>query len=122
MATNIKRQGPVQTLRYTNTGSAISSGDVVDLGSFCGIALEDIAASTGVGTVNVGGVEAELTSDTGTAWSVGDPVYWTGSAATKTAGSNTPLGIVTQAKASGGTTGRIALIGINAAPTALANW
>ena len=122
MATNIKKQAPVQTLEYTNSGSAISSGDVVAFTGFCGIALEDIAATTGVGTVNVGGCEAEVTAETGVAWSVGDKIYWDGSEATKTSTSNTPMGICTVAKASATATGTVALLGIGGANSADTTW
>lgn len=54
MATNYVQQGGV--IQYANAGSAISSGDVVVMGHTIGVALEDIAATTGVGSVAIEGV------------------------------------------------------------------
>jgi len=54
MSANYKQKG--NTLEYSNTGSAISSGDVVTVGDLLGIAETDIAATTGVGTVAIEGV------------------------------------------------------------------
>jgi predicted RecA/RadA family phage recombinase len=54
MATNFVNDGKVIT--YANTGSAISSGDVVVVGQQLGIALVDIAATTGTGSVALSGV------------------------------------------------------------------
>jgi predicted RecA/RadA family phage recombinase len=62
MAANLyKAGGEIRTVTYTNTGSAISSGDVVVLGGTdakkcrVGVALEDIAASSGTGQVAISG-------------------------------------------------------------------
>lgn len=60
MATNYVK-GPIHSVTYSNTGSAISSGDVVILGGAdgkkcrVGIAMEDIAATSGTGQVAVTG-------------------------------------------------------------------
>lgn len=54
MATNHVQGGGV--IQYANAGSAIAAGDVVVMGHTIGVALEDIAASTGVGSVAVEGV------------------------------------------------------------------
>lgn len=54
MATNYVQAGEVIT--YTNAGSAISAGDVVVIGNQIGVALVDIAASTGTGSVAIEGV------------------------------------------------------------------
>lgn len=52
--------GPGEVIDYVNAGSAISSGDrieLVDTGTgMLGVALEDIAATTGVGAVAISGV------------------------------------------------------------------
>lgn len=62
MAANLyKAGGEIRSVTYTNSGSAISAGDVVVLastdGKKCrvGVALDDIAASTGTGQVAVSG-------------------------------------------------------------------
>jgi len=68
-------------LTYTNASTAIASGDVVVLGSTrIGVAVTDIAATTGVGEVSVQGVHV-LAATTAEAYSVGDVLYW--STATK---------------------------------------
>lgn len=54
MATNYDSEGAVIT--YSNTGSAISAGDVVVVGEQIGVALVDIAATTGTGSVAMSGV------------------------------------------------------------------
>lgn len=54
MATNYVNDGRVIT--YSNTGSAISSGDVVVINNIIGVALEDIAATSGTGSVAIEGV------------------------------------------------------------------
>jgi len=54
MATNYVQEGDV--INYSNSGSAISSGDVVAMGNILGVALVDIAATTGSGAVGIRGV------------------------------------------------------------------
>ena len=49
-----KRKG--ESLVYSNTGSAILAGAVVVMGNSVGVALEDIAATTGTGMVGIEGV------------------------------------------------------------------
>ena len=57
MATNY--EGPGDVIQYSNAGSAIASGDVVVLGTnslaTVGVALCDIAATSGVGSVAISG-------------------------------------------------------------------
>lgn len=54
MAKTFVQEG--KTIDYLNAGSAISAGDVIAIGNMLGVALEDIAATTGVGSVMVEGV------------------------------------------------------------------
>jgi predicted RecA/RadA family phage recombinase len=54
MTTNYVQRGDVVT--YSNAGSAIAAGDVVVMGHTIGVALADIAASTGTGPVAIEGV------------------------------------------------------------------
>ena len=81
MATNYI--GPGEVINYTNTGSAISSGDVVEINGtshgMLGVALEDIAATTGVGAVAISGV-FEIVKVTGAVIGVGEAVFWDTSA------------------------------------------
>jgi len=73
MAINYVREG--DSLQYTNTGSAISSGDEVVMNDVLGVALVDIAASTGTGEVAIEGVFT-LTKVAGTAAAVGETMHW----------------------------------------------
>lgn len=77
MAANYKGVG--NTIQYSNTGTAISSGDVVIVGSLVGIAETDIAATTGVGTVNIEG-EYEVACNSADVISVGQVLDWDASA------------------------------------------
>jgi predicted RecA/RadA family phage recombinase len=98
-------------VKYVNSGSAISAGVPVDLGALYGIPQEDIAATTGTGTLHVKG-EFELAANTGIAFAVGEPVYWDAANArcdkAGTSGSKY-IGMCTLAKASADTTVRINL-------------
>ena len=60
---------------YANTGAAISSGDVVALGNRIGIAVTDIAATTGLGAVALTGAHT-LAKTVGEVYNQGDSVYW----------------------------------------------
>jgi predicted RecA/RadA family phage recombinase len=76
MTTKVVQDG--NTYEYTNAGSAISSGDPVAVGTvsaFLGIAANDIAASTGVGTLIVEGV-VTLPKVTAAVFAAGDQVLW----------------------------------------------
>lgn len=73
MGTGAKGKG--ETIQYTNTGSAITGGDVVIVGNLVCIAAEDIAASTGVGTLWVTGRHA-ATKATGAAIGQGETVIY----------------------------------------------
>ncbi len=111
MATNITRDG--KTITYDNAGSAISSGDVVVIGNSIGIAITDIAATTGTGAVQIEGV-ATVAAENDAAFSQGDELFWDTSAkeATKTANANTvSAGMCFAAKASSATTVQVKLIG-----------
>lgn len=66
---------PGETLTYTNTGSAISSGDVVVVGKQIGVAATDIAATTGVGELYMEGV-FELPKVSTAVIAVGENVIW----------------------------------------------
>lgn len=63
---------------YANTGSAITAGDVVKAANFLGIAVNDIAATTGVGPVQVKGI-VKVTKTGSQAWTLGQPIFYSGS-------------------------------------------
>lgn|GEM_PF-5698359 len=103
-------------INFTNTGSAISAGDIVIVRSgtagVCGIAVTDIAATTGTGQLEIGGVHA-LTAVTG-ALAYGALVYrGTLGTVTGTSTSGTLLGYVVAAKTTASTT---AFVLVNANP------
>lgn len=77
MATNYIEVG--DTIEYTNSGSAISSGDVVVVGAMVCVALTDIAASGGVGTLATRGV-FDLAKTSGAVIDQGTEVIWDSSA------------------------------------------
>lgn len=64
---------------YSNTGSAITAGDVVPLATgtsgTIGIAVADIAATTGSGEVEKRGI-FEMPKATGEAMTIDQVVYW----------------------------------------------
>lgn len=95
---NFVRDGKVLT--YANAGSAISSDDVVLIGSIVGVAVVDIPATTGIGAVQIEGV-FNLAAAAG-AWTAGQALYWDAGASnfTTTSSGNTKAGIATVAKAS----------------------
>jgi predicted RecA/RadA family phage recombinase len=110
MAKNYIQCGDV--INYQNSGSAITSGSVVKIGSLMGIAMTDIAATTGVGAVAIEGVFGPVAKETGQAWVQGDQLYWDAgnSRFTKTSTSNTAAGHAFEPAASGDTTGYIRLL------------
>lgn len=113
MSTNkVNNEGAV--IEYSNTGSAISSGDVVQTGDLVGIAATDIAATTGVGSVEIEGVFT-VAKVTGVAWIQGDKVDWDasnsafGKGITTASGDVTNCGIAFKAAASGDATAQVKL-------------
>ena len=108
MSTN--RLGDAPSITYTNGGAAISSGDIVVLGSAgivtVGIALTDIA-SGGTGEVAIEG-EFELPAVNGAAFEAGESVDYDSSggavddnAMTAAAGDVSDFGIATETKTAG---------------------
>jgi predicted RecA/RadA family phage recombinase len=96
--TNYKQPGKV--MEYVNAGSAISSGAIVPVGDQCGIAIADIAATTGRGSLSLEGVY-ECPKDGDEAFAQGDALYYDAAdgTVTKTAAGNTPFGIAFEAAA-----------------------
>lgn len=110
MATNFVQDGDI--LLYSNTGSAIASGDVVPMSSRCGIALSDIAATSGTGACSLCGVYS-VPKATGQTWTAGQAIFWDSGAgkATTTATANTPMGFAFADATSGATSGNVELSG-----------
>jgi predicted RecA/RadA family phage recombinase len=77
MAKNLVQGEEIVTVPYSNVGSAITSGSVVVLTHCVGVALGDIAATTGVGTVAVGGNGVwRLPKVTASAVLIGEKLIW----------------------------------------------
>lgn len=89
-------------IQYANVGAAIAVGAVIDLAHRAGIAIVDIAATTGIGSVAVAGCFVKA-KDTSTI-ALGDVVYWdvSESKVSTTQGAGDPrLGIAVRAAATG---------------------
>lgn len=74
MTTKYLQKGEV--LEYSNSGSAISANDVVVIGRRVGIALADIAATTGKGSVALVGVFEGMGAVNNSAFAQGDNLYY----------------------------------------------
>lgn len=75
MATNIIGTGEI--VQYTNTGTAIAAGDMVLIGNLLGVALTDIAATTGVGSVQISGCVVKDVAKDGSSLNFGQgALYW----------------------------------------------
>lgn len=113
MATNSYSEGNV--VEYSNTGAAIASGAVVAMNDIVGIAITDIAATTGVGSVAIEGAFV-VPKTTGTAWNVGDSIDWDASASefhkgvTPAAGDVVLAAVCIVAAAAGAATGVVKLV------------
>ena len=105
------------SVTYTNAGSAISAGDPVVMGAAgivtVGIALTDIAATTGVGEVAITGV-FDMLATTGAAFTAGESVDYDDStglvddnAMTPAAGDVSDFGIAMETIATAGAGSRV---------------
>lgn len=96
-----------KTIQYTNTGSAIVSGQCVPYGNLATFAVTDIAATTGVGALEVANGIYTVTAATG-AWTVGQPLYMVSDGSFTTASTgNTACGFAAAAKTTAATTGNV---------------
>lgn len=85
---------PGITVTYTNAGSTIASGGVVDLGSRVGIA-ENAIPNGHTGRIYMDGV-FQLPAIT--TFAAGTALYWDGSKVVSTASTNTPVGVAVDAE------------------------
>ena len=122
MTTKYQQEGGVIT--YANSGSAIAAGDVVVMGHTIGIALTDIAATTGSGAVAVEGVFSGVPKVTAAVFTQGEKLIWDvsagkfdDSAATPATGDVTGAAIAWVAGANNETTCTIKLTPGNATVT-----
>lgn len=101
---------PGQIMEYSNSGSAISSGDPVVIGNRIGVAITDIAATSGVGSVQMEGV-FELDKDGDESFTQGDALFFdsSDSTLTKTATGNKWAGYAFEAAAEAATKCRVKL-------------
>lgn len=92
---------PGDYIDYVNAGSAISAGDIVQAGDIIGVAVNDIAASTGVGPLLIKGI-IKVTKTGSQAWTLGQTVYYAGSNTfTTVASGNARAGVAAAAVGSG---------------------
>lgn len=106
--TNYVQAGEI--MEYANGGTAISSGDTVVIGNRVGVAITDIAATTGTGSVALTGVYS-MAKDPDEAFSQGDLLFYDSSddTYTKTATGNKHAGVAFEAAASDATTCKVLL-------------
>lgn len=78
MAVQFQQEG--ETINYSNSGSAIAAGSVVAIGHMIGIALVDIAATTGTGAVAIEGVFSGIPKVTAAVFVQGEKLLWDTSA------------------------------------------
>lgn len=105
-----KQYKPHGKIDYTNAGAAISPNAIVAIGRYVGMALNDIAASTGLGPVAVMDI-VQVTKTAGTAWTQGLEIFWDAGASSFTTvpTGNTFAGFAAEAATSGATTGYLDL-------------
>lgn len=91
--------------------AAVASGGAVLLGALFGVAVHEAASGESV-TIDLRGVY-DLPKATGSAWTVGERIYWdaTAGAATDVATNNTEIGKATAAAISAAIVGRVRLNG-----------
>lgn len=116
MAANVTFYQEGRRQLYTNAGSAIVAGDVVILRSGtsgkCGVAVADIAATTGTGQVETRGVFKTTAKTSGEAWTHGQVLYTDGTSITSTSSTTfTRVGTAVGTAASADTTAYFELNG-----------
>jgi predicted RecA/RadA family phage recombinase len=106
--TNYKQPGDI--MEYSNSSTAISSGDPVVIGNRLGVAITDIAATTGVGSVQMVGV-FQLDKDADESFTQGDALFYdaSDSTLTKTATGNTWAGYAFEGAETSATSCRVKL-------------
>lgn len=110
MAANVSFHSTGKRQSYSNSGSAIAAGDIVILRSGTsgkvGVAVTDIAATTGTGNVEVCGVYYTTAKASGEAWTDGLVLYTDGTSITSTSSTTfTRVGVAMGTAASAATTG-----------------
>lgn len=89
--------------------AAVVSGDFVQVNSYMfGIATNDAASGAEV-VIKTEGV-FDIVKASGAAWAVGDLIYWSGTAGTKTVSTNVLIGVCVAAAVSGAVVGRVKLL------------
>lgn len=89
-------KGEYRTVDYTAPSGGVEAGEIIVEGDQCFIAHTDadagdlMALASGGGSYKV----AKASGSGGDAFSMGDKVWWSGTAAEATGTSNTPLGFV----------------------------
>lgn len=68
--------GEGRSIPYTPSGSALSAGDVVDLGDFVGIAITDIADGQQGALAIEGEFYVDKKQSPAETWTLGEKLYW----------------------------------------------
>ena len=119
--------GDDDVILYTNAGAAIAAGDLVVMGHTIGVALVDIAATTGTGNVAIGGIVSGVPKVSAAVFAVGEklildvsatPPAFDDSAATPASGDITGGAIAVVAGANTETTCAVKLTPGNTTKTA----
>ena len=96
------------TVSFTAAADTLSGAPVL-IGSLFGVAVADVKNGD-PGEMMLSGV-FDLPKTTGQAWTIGQLLYWSGTAVTNVASTNKLIGAALSASASGDTTGRVRLNG-----------
>lgn len=89
--------------------AAVASGDFVQVNSYM-YGFATAAAANGAEVVILTEGVFDAVKLAGAAWAVGDLLYWSGAAFTKTVGTNTLCAVAVAAAVSGATVGRVKLL------------
>lgn len=108
MARNFVQPGETLTLTAPRT---IASGSGILVGALFAVALADAATGKPVEARRIG--VWDIAKAAGAAWTPGQKLYWDNTAfnVTSTVGTNTLIGVATQAAASAAVVGRVLLTG-----------
>jgi predicted RecA/RadA family phage recombinase len=91
---------------------AVTAGQGVLIGSLFGVAVTDAASGAQVQLACEG--VFDLAKTTAQAWTVGQLLYWSGTAVTTTVGTNKLIGVCVAAADAAATVGRVRLTGASA--------
>lgn len=104
---------PGDTVAVTAPATVLSGAGVL-VGSLFGIASGDAASGAEV-LINTTGVY-DMAKTAAQAWTSGQLIYWSGTAATNVVGTNKLIGVALRAELAAATVGRVRLHGVQITP------